>query len=310
MHSMAHAASLGDGFVMVHQGRLIFGTPKKLNAQTWRLLRNLGRGSTWLKSIVLDREAAVLRLRHFVLSLPLVVFTSVLSLGADSPAMDVLKQKGLTRSGRIFVLDEEEPVLEKWTNIRAVLAKHTAAVERKNDVEQAAQEFEQLEERRVALQQNLDQLNQQINQQGFQQGNIRQGGFGQAAYFSQLISQRNMIQMNLAQVVAAQKPVNPLPETDKKALEAESKKSLEAAKAVLTEFRGSVDAVTKRYSQLNSDASVKTALQALEKAKVGSFKLGPSPTFKTAVKALENAERTVLAKKTSTSSKKKTKSRR
>ena len=133
---------------------------------------------------------------------------------------------------------------------------------------------------------------------------------GQAAYLSQLISQRNMIQTTLAQVAAIQKPLKALPETDKKTLGAEKKNSLEAAKAFLTELRASVDAVTKRYDELSSDASVKSALQVLEKAKVGSFKIGPSPTFKTAVKSLENAERLILAKKTSTLSRKKAKSRR
>ncbi len=224
--------------------------------------------------------------------------------------MNVRKEKGLTRSGRFFVLEEETPVLEKWPKIRAVLAEHTATARRTNEAEGAAQDYGQLEERRVALQQNLDQINQQINQQGFQQGNIRQGGFGLASYLSQLISQRNMIQMNLAQVAAAQKSIKAAPETDKRTLEAESKKNLEAAKAALTEYRQSVDAVTKRYDELNSEATVKSALLALEKAKAGSFKLGPSPTFKAAVKALENAERVVQAKKTSTISRKKAKSRR
>jgi hypothetical protein len=37
--------------------------------------------------------------------------------------------------------------------------------------------------------------------------------------------------MTLAQVVAAQKPAIALPETDKKIVEAENKKSLEAAKS-------------------------------------------------------------------------------
>ncbi len=114
----------------------------------------------------------------------------------------------------------------------------------------------------------------------------------------------------MAQVVAAQKPVKAFQDTDKKTLEAESRKTFEAAKAPLTEFRESVDAVTKCYKELSSDASVKSALQAIEKAKVGSFKLGPSPAFKAALKALENAERAVMAKKTSALSRKKAKSRR
>jgi hypothetical protein len=258
----------------------------------------------------LDGEPALLRLHYVALSLPLIVFSSAPSLWADSPAIAVLKEKGLTRSGRVFVIEAEKPALEKSSKIRSALAEYTAAVERKNEAELAAREYAQLEERRVEFQQKLDQLNQQINEQGFQQASTRTGGFGQGAYVSQLIAHRNMIQTTVAQVVAAQKPVKALSEFDKKTLEAESKKSLEAAKAFLAEFRASVDAVTRRYDELNSDASVKSALQALEKTKVGSFKLGPSPTFKTAVKSLENAERLVLAKKTSTLSRKKAKSGR
>ena len=125
----------------------------------------------------------MLRLHHVVLSLPLIVSSSVQALSADPPAMIVLKEKGLTRSGRIFVIEAEDPVLEKSSMIRRVLAEFTATVQRQNEAELAARDTGQLEERRVVLQRNFDQLDQQINQQGFQQGNMRQGGFGQAAYF-------------------------------------------------------------------------------------------------------------------------------
>jgi hypothetical protein len=250
------------------------------------------------------------RLRRFVLSLSLLALSSVPSLGADSPALTVLKEKGLTRSGRLFVIEAEKPVLEKWKETRALLADYLTIAGRKNESDLAARESAQLEERRVELQERLNQLNQQINEQGFQQGNIRQGGFGQAAYLNQLVSQRNMIRMNLDEVVSTQKSFKPDAKTDPKALEAESKKSFEVAKSALTEFRESVDAVTKQYDALNADPSVKSALQALEKDKMGTFKLGPSTTFKTTAKALENAERLILAKKTSAVSKKKAKSRR
>ncbi len=253
----------------------------------------------------------MLRLNHVVVALPLIVFSSTPFVWADSPAIAILKEKGLTRSGRYFVIEAEKPVLQSSSKIRSALAEYTSVVERKNEAELAARDYAQLEERRVDLQQNLDQLNQRINEQGFQQqGNSRAGGFGQGAYVFQLISQRNMIQSTLAQVTAAQKPVRALSESDKKTLESENKKSLEAAKALLTEIRASVDAVMKRYDELKADASVKSALQELEKAEAGSFKIGPTPTFKTAVKSLENAERLVLVKKTSTLSRKKAKSRR
>ena len=80
----------------------------------------------------------MLRLHHAVLSLPLIVFASAPSLRADSPAIAVLKEKGLTRSGRVFVIEAEKTVLEKSSKIRSALAELTAAAERKYEAELAA----------------------------------------------------------------------------------------------------------------------------------------------------------------------------
>ncbi len=112
--------------------------------------------------------------------------------------------------------------------------------------------------------------------------------------------------MNLAEITP-QKSVGADAAPDRKTLEAESKRKLDAARAVLAEIRESVDAVTKRYDELNSDTSVRSALQSLEKEKLGTFKLGPSAPFKAVVKALENGEKMILAKKVSTVSRRKAK---
>jgi hypothetical protein len=244
------------------------------------------------------------RVRHLVMSLPIVVFSSAVCPAADPPAIAALKEKGLTRSGRLFVIEDEQAVMEKWKSTRAVLAEYTAAAGRARDAEQAASEAAQLEERRAALQQNLNALDLQIGQQALPQGGNR-GGFGQAGYYSQLISQRNMIRMQLDQIASMQKSARTDPRAEKKMPEEDGKKSLEGAKAALVAFRESVDAVTKRYDQLGADASVKAALRTLEKDKLGTFKLGPSSQFKAVVKSLENAERMILAKKTTTVSRKK-----
>ena len=78
----------------------------------------------------------MLRLRHVVFSLPLVVFSSAPSLGDDNPAIIILKGKGLVRSGRVFVIEAEEPVLEMSSKIRGVLAELIATAERKSEAEQ------------------------------------------------------------------------------------------------------------------------------------------------------------------------------
>jgi hypothetical protein len=244
------------------------------------------------------------------LSLMLVGFSAVPSPGAEPRALTVLKEKGLTRSGRLFVIEAEESVVEKWRGTRAVLADYTATAGRRGEAELAARESAQLEERRAALQERLNELNQAINEQGFQLGNNRPAGFGPGAYLPQLIAQRDMIRMNLAEIASAQRSIKANGGADQKALEEEGKKSLEAARTALVEFRQSVDAVEKRYGELNADASVKSALRAMEKDGLGTFKLGPTPAFKAVVKALENAERTILAKKTVAAPRKKGKSRR
>ena len=220
----------------------------------------------------------MLRIRHFALSLPLVVFSSVLSHGADSPAIALLKEMDLTKSGHFFVIKAEQPVLEKWEKTRAVLAHNIATDERKKEAELAARQLAQLEQRRVELQEKLNELNQQINEQGFQQSNNRAYGFGQGAYLSQLIAQRNMIRMNLTEIGFTQKAAKTEAGADQKTLEAESKKSLEAAKAALTELRELVDAAMKQYAALNSDSSVRTALLRWRKTNWAASSLALQPS--------------------------------
>jgi hypothetical protein len=237
--------------------------------------------------------------------LSLVASSPALSSGADSPAITSLKEKGLARSGRFFVVEGEKAVLDKWKETRAALAEYAATAERKKEVDLAARELGQLEERRTALQARLDELNQQINVQGFQQTGSRPGGFGQGAYLTQLMSQRDMIRMYLAEVAATQQSFKKDAPTDRNALDAETQKTLDAAKSALTDLRASVNAVLKRYDELKSDASVKSALLALEKDRAGAFKIGPSTAFNAAVKSFETIERKIMATKTTAVSRKK-----
>jgi hypothetical protein len=264
---------------------------------------------TWTNPFVfariLNREAAMIRIRHIVLMLPPAVFTPVASAAADTAAISALKEKGLTRSGRFFVIDGEKAVLDKWKATRAVVVEYTAVAGRKSEADLAAHDFAQLEQRRAGLQEDLNVLNQQIDEQAFTPSNNRPGGFAQATPLAELTSQRTMIRMNLAQITSMQKAAKADAGPDKETLDAESKKRLESAKAAVTELRESINGVIKQYNQLNADRAVNSALRALEREGLGTFKLGPSTAFKAVMKALENAERTVLAKKAAPVSRKK-----
>ena len=179
----------------------------------------------------------MLRLHHAVLSLPLIVLATAPSLRADSPAIAALKEKGLTRSGRVFVIEAEKTVLEKSSKIRSALAELTAAAERKYEAELAAREYAQLEERRGGVAaEALDQLNQQINVQGFQQNINRTGGFGRGGIrlAVDLAAAAYMLQMNLADRLSRpSKPVKkPRRNPTRKLWTRRARKSLEAAKGV------------------------------------------------------------------------------
>jgi hypothetical protein len=246
-----------------------------------------------------------------------------------------LKEKGLARSGRYFVVEGEKAVLDKWKEVRASLNEYLATADRRRGEEQAAQNSARLEERRAELQSSLNEMNQLINEQGFQQnqggfgqpgggpggpggnrqGGFGPGGFGQTTALSQMIARRNMIRMNLNEIDAAQKSLKASPQAsptaDAKARKADDDASRDAAKTSLAAFRKSVDEVLKQYDDLGSDASVKSAFQALEKEKLTGVKLGPSADFRNVVKSLETAEKKILGRATaSTTRKKTTRSRR
>jgi hypothetical protein len=256
-----------------------------------------------------------MRRLHFVLlSVPLVALWSSLASGADDPPpFKVLEEKGLTRVGRYLVIEAETPVLDKWKSTRTLLADHARASEQARQAALAAQQVAQLDRGRSQLEQTLNDLNQEIHAQVMLSANNRMGGPAQGVYLSRLMSQRDMIHMSLAQIEATQQYFDPdatpgqhglavdnqqTPQAQRqKSLELETQRSLEAARSSLKQLRELVDAAAKRYEKLDADASVKAAFRALEKQKLGIFKLGPSPAFKAAVKALENAERTVLDKK-------------
>ena len=93
---------------------------------------------------------------------------------------------------------------------------------------------------------------------------------------------------------------------DKTALDTDVKKKEEAFKTALTELRKQVDEVTKKYSELGADETVKKAIDEMKKAGRVKENLGPSDNFLAGVKELDQAERQFLGKRTPAESKKKT----
>ncbi len=86
--------------------------------------------------------------------------------GADSASEAVLKEKGLTKSGHTFVIEDEKPVLAKMKEVRGIFATYATVAEKQAAAEQVAMQSAQLVQNRAELQANLNMLNQQINASG------------------------------------------------------------------------------------------------------------------------------------------------
>jgi hypothetical protein len=253
----------------------------------------------------------MLRDRSVLPSLLLIVLGSgwTPSMGADPAALTALKQKGLTKSGRAFVIEAEKPVLSKMKEVQAAFAGYAALAERQAAAEQLATHLVQLEERRGELQDGLNNLNQRINEQGMSPPRQGPGGFAQGGLNPGMIAQRDQIKSTLAEVTVAQNDLKSRA-GDRKTLDDDVKAKGAALKAALAEVRPMIDEVTKKYADLGADEAVKKSIGELEKATKTDLKLGPSVAFLAGVKAIDQAERRLLGKKATATPKKKGKSKR
>jgi exonuclease VII large subunit len=237
------------------------------------------------------------------------------SRGADSAAEAVLKEKGLTKSGRAYVIEAEEPVLAKMKEVRAAFADYATTADRQAKAEHVATQAAQLEDRRAQLQEELDAVNERIASQGTPQNNnfARPGGTNpqQGGITSPLISQRDQIKYVLAEITRDQRTLkSEAPQGKKASLDEAVKTKGDAFKTALAELRPQVDAVMKTYAELGADESVQKALVDVRKASPTKLKLGPSDAFLAGAKELDQAERRFLGKKTPVVSRKKAKSKR
>jgi hypothetical protein len=231
------------------------------------------------------------------------------ALGGDSAAETALKQKGLTKTGHTFVIEDEKPVLAKMKEVRGIFASYATVAEKQAAVEQMAMQSAELAQQRTELQANLNMLNQQIAASGASR-TVRVGRMSvpQTPANNPALAQKAEMTATLAQIGQTQqalKAQTPQPK-DKTALDDDVKKKQEAFKAALTDLRQQVDEVTKKYADLGADETVKKAIDDLVKASKAKVNLGPSDTFLAGVKELDKAERQFLGKKAPSASKKKT----
>lgn len=240
--------------------------------------------------------------RYLMLAMLFVVLGVAGTRGADSPSASVLRKKGLAKSGTTFVVEAEAPVLAKVKELKALFAGYAEANGRQAEAEQVASRLVQLEERRAELQDNLNDLNQQINEQGFARANNapRPGPNAPNSWgaMPQMIAQRNLVKNDLAEIGQEQKTLKAQtsPAQSRSALDEEVRKKAEACRSAVAELRPMVEEVARKYDALAADPSVKAAIGELARATRANLKLGPSDAFKAGIKAIDEAERRLTGK--------------
>jgi clan AA aspartic protease (TIGR02281 family) len=210
------------------------------------------------------------------LGLSLTILGSVLPTIADDTATpaDVLKTKGLKRSGDTFVLGSEAEVQKAVSEARA-----------------ASKAVQQIQERKRQFEQNIRQGNDAIRELTEQRILLNRQLSETTSTFehNQLVSRINEIsdRLNLLQREVGD------PEAGQSAGAAVALKRETFIEKVL-KLRKLVDQTNEEYTAVAKDEEIKKALEALNKDNPRPARLGPSKAFLTNVRLLENVEKSVL----------------
>jgi clan AA aspartic protease (TIGR02281 family) len=193
----------------------------------------------------------------------LILLTGTIGLSAD-----VLKAKGLKKSGTTYVVPGEAEV-QKKLNAARLLARQmsNAAIQQQAYAQQAVENKQMIQE----LTQQRIMLNQQLAQQL------------PPAQHNQLVAVVNTVtdRLNLLHRHEAE-PV------DRRQVDTQASHHREAYVQAIIDLRVLVDATAKQYEELAADPEVTSALTTAKAT------LGPSKTFLANVKLLERAESMVL----------------
>ena len=212
--------------------------------------------------------------RYFWLGLLVLVPSGLLRAQDARTPESVLKEKGLKRSGALYVLPAEADVQKKLNEARAIYREIAVTAARKEQFERGIAagraEMTQMEQNRVFL-------NQQLAQATTAEENNRLIGMINA-----LTGQMNLMRRQEADGDNHQVPGARL-----------AMRREEFVQAVIN-LRQVVDTTDAEYKALAGDAEVKNALSALNKKGKSKVTLGPSRAYLTTVGLLKKVEGSVL----------------
>jgi aspartyl protease family protein len=200
---------------------------------------------------------------------------SALAVAADPPSDAVLKEKGLRKSGTVYVLPGEAEVLKKLNTAKALYRAASVAAAQKQQYEQGAHEVRfQIQQ----LQQELVEINQQLAQSP------------PAQVHNQLVAMNNA-RVNQLNMLRRQES-----DETRQVVGARLASDRESFLQAVLDLRQLVDKTNEQYAALAADEEAKAALEGLNRAGTTKLKfaIGPSKTYQANVKLLEKVEASVL----------------
>ena len=220
-----------------------------------------------------------------------------------TPAAEtVLKDKGLTKNDRLFLLDEAAAI-EKYGQAKAAYADYQKAMNRYATIVQYDEAVQTLETQRQALQQQVNMLQVQINSTGTGYGRMRRMVSAQQAPLRQQQSQDRAMMNQINSQIQASKAQAPKA-ADRKAVPAEAERTRQAFVDSVHELKEVLDPLLAKYHELALDKTVTDSLVQLRHSTTLNYKLGPSDQVVAASKLIHEGKKHATAKSKPASKKK------
>jgi hypothetical protein len=216
-----------------------------------------------------------------------VILTGGAVSAADAKPEDVLKGRGLKKSGSIYVLEGEADFLKKLARVQPLYDQMTNAYSKLDAIVRNQNEYDAMDVQYKLLTERLRNVQAEIEAHPPLSNNeLRQNWYDLLEAEKQLRFQRNGLDRELDL-----RWKTFVSESQRDKLFDEFQKLRRDFLTESRDLRALSESVSANYDRLAKDDAVKKALSALRAATKARVELGPSPEFKRKSALLRNAEK-------------------
>ncbi|HZW35284.1 MAG TPA: hypothetical protein VFF52_31465 [Isosphaeraceae bacterium] len=209
------------------------------------------------------------------------------AIAGDPTPDDILKSRGLTKSGMLYVLDAETSFLDKVGKLQPSYRDLKGLHDKLFAVTRNQFEYDQLNDQWTGVNQRLRDVQAEIDTHPPLTNNLlRESWQNLLAMERQLRYEYN--ELNTQVTLRYRKLI---PDWQKEQLTKDFQKRREEFLKETRDLRAVADTVKEQYGRLSKDDAVKKALGTLRSATKARVDLGPSPEFKNKSAWLISAER-------------------